>query len=172
MVLTLLGQGPSMKGCPFDGETWSSLTVLGKKGWEDSPVSKVFCFDKPEHKADEMKGLKVAQERNIPIIGFSWMAFQNPVTDTYITESYPLREMIKEFDTYYYKNDMSLMIMLALSQGYKKLSLWGVDQGGGSPELEGIYVMARPYVMYWLGVATGMGVEWELAPDSILLREE
>ena len=51
MVLTLLGQGPSMKDCPFEGETWSSLTVLGKKGWEDSPVSKVFCFDKPEHKA-------------------------------------------------------------------------------------------------------------------------
>ena len=97
--IILLGQGPSMKGCPFDTETWSSLTVLGKEGWEDSPVSKVFCFDKPELKSDEMKGLKVAQERGIPIIGFSWMAFSEPVTDVYTTESFPLREMIKEFDT-------------------------------------------------------------------------
>ena len=38
--------------------------------------------------------------------------------------------------------------------------------------MEPMYTMGRPYVMFWLGVATGMGVKWALAPDSILLRED
>jgi hypothetical protein len=75
------------------------------------------------------------------------------------------------FDTYYIKNDTSYMISYALYLGYKSLLLWGIDQGGGPKELESTYEIGRPYAMYWLGVATGMGVEWKLAENSILLRD-
>jgi len=170
-ALTLLGQGPSRHNCPFDTELWASLTVLGHEEYRDAPIDKVFCFDKPERKDDELVGLKVAVERGIPIVGWSWLADWEPITEAYITEPYPLRELQKRFNTYYFKNDTSYMIALAIYLGYEKLRLWGFDQGGGPIEKEGIYTMGRPYAMYWLGVATGMGVDWELAPDSILLRE-
>ncbi|KKM15180.1 hypothetical protein LCGC14_1698710, partial [marine sediment metagenome] len=99
-----------------------------------------------------------------PIMGLDFLS--------HITEPYPLTEIQERFDTYYFKNDMSYMIAYALHKGYRDILLWGVDQGGGPPELEPMYTMGRPYVMFWLGVATGMGVKWALAPDSILLRED
>lgn len=164
--LILLGQGPSMVGCPCDIETWATLTVLGRKEWEDKPFSKVFCFDRPDEKADEAAGLVVAKRRGIPIVGLKELAFYPPVVEQYVTEEYPLRELLEKYHTYYFKNDMTYMIALALIQGYTSLSLWGVDQG-----YEDMYSMARPFVMFWLGIATGEGVKWELSPTSILLRE-
>lgn len=162
--LILLGQGPSMKNCPFDTPVWTAASVLSHKEWADKPYEKIFCFDNPDRKEDELKGLEVAKRRGLTVIGMDYIS--------YITEAYPLAEMQERFDTYYFKNDMSYMIAYALSRGYKSLSLWGVDQGGGDPALESVYAMARPYVMFWLGIADGMGVKWSLAPDSILLRSE
>lgn len=164
--LILLGQGPSMQGCPFDGtEVWTTVSMLSRKGWEDKPYSKVFIFDQTTLKEDERLGLEVALLRReagdpIEIVGHEYMIPE-------VTIEYPLKEILERFDTYYWKNDMSYMIALALLQGYKHLSIWGVDQGGG----EQFYAMARPYVLFWLGIATGMGVEWDLAPKSILLRD-
>ncbi len=163
--LILLGQGPSMNGCPFDAETWAAVSVLSHKGWEDKPYSKVFCFDKPENKPDEDIGLQLARKRDIPIVGLSAITFVG--IESFITEEYPLGVLQKKFNTYYFKNDMSYMIAYALHLGYEHLSLWGVDQSG-----EEMYTMARPYVMFWLGVATGMGVKWELSPTSVLLRKD
>lgn len=163
--LILLGQGPSMHGCPFDTETWAAVSVLSHKGWEDKPYSKVFCFDKPENKEDEAIGIKVAQRRGIPIVGLPIIMYYPTVSEPFVTEEYPLREMLNKYDTNYFKNDISYMIAYAIHLGYKHLRLWGVDQSG-----EEMYTMARPYVMFWLGVATGAGVKWELAPESVLLR--
>ena len=157
--LILLGQGPSMNGCPFDAEVWTTVSVLSHKGFENKPYTKLFLFDLPEAKVDETQGMEVAQTKDIPIVGFE--------NASCITEPYPLGEINKKFDTHYFFNDMSYMIALALYNGYKSLLLWGVDQGR-----EYIYTYGRSYIMYWLGMATGMGVEWELAPDSILLRDD
>ena len=106
------------------------------------------------------------------MVGWDWLKDVKPITDGFVTEKYPIQEIQKEFNTYYLKNDMSYMIAYALHLGYKHLLLCGVDQGGGNKSTEQIYTMARPYVMFWLGVATGMGVKWELGADSILLRKE
>lgn len=156
--LILLGKGPSMNGCPFDAEVWAALSVLGIEGWEDKPYSKAFCFDIPGYKLDEQAGLEVAQARGIPIVS------SNPFL--FITEQYPLREIQEMFGHWHVMSDMSYMIAMALYKGYKSLLLYGVDQGPGL-----IYQRGRPFTIYWLGVATGMGVEWELAPNCILWRQ-
>ena len=170
--ITLLGQGPSMHSCPFNTETWAALTVLGLEGWEDKPISKAFCFDKPDRKENEARGLVVARRRGIPVIGWAWLCRMGETeTEQFVTEHFPLREMFNRFDTHYYKNDATFMIALALMRGYKKLHLYGIDQGGGPKDIELVYIMARPFVMYWLGIATGMGVEWDLGPDCLLLRD-
>lgn len=164
--LILLGQGPSKTHCPFNGtEVWTTVSMLSNRGWESKPYSKVFIFDRPSMKLDEKHGLEVALLRrqrgdDLEIVGHEVHCPQR-------TMEYPLKEVIDTFGTYYWKNDMSYMIALAILRGYKHISLWGVDQGGGAD----FYEMARPFVMYWLGVATGRGVEWDLAPESILLRD-
>ena len=119
----------------------------------------MFLFDIPEEKPDEAAGLVVAQKRGLPVLS----SRQFPC----VTELYPLKEVTDRFNSIFFLNDMSYMIALALYKGYKDLLLWGVDQG---PEPE--YILSRKYVTYWLGVATGMGVKWELAPDSILWRKD
>lgn len=165
--LILLGQGPSMVDCPFNGtEVWTTVSVLGKRGWSSKPYTRAFIFDRVDWKIDEKLGMGVALLRRmkgdpIEIVGH---LYHNPER----TMEYPQKEVIHRFSTYYWHNDMSYMIAMALLEGYKHLSLWGVDQGGG----EEFYETARPYVMYWLGIATGMGVEWDLAPTSILLRDD
>ncbi len=162
--LILLGQGPSRHDCPFDAETWTTVSALARPELADAEYTRAFCFDRPDRKADEAAGMEVAKARGIPIMGLDFLS--------HITEPYPLAEIQERFDTYYFKNDMSYMIAYALHKGYRDILLWGVDQGGGPPEVEPMYTMGRPYVMFWLGVATGMGVKWALAPDSILLRED
>lgn len=157
--LVLLGQGPSRHNCPFGAEAWSSLSVLGLGEYKDAPISKAFLFDLPEEKPDEARGLEVALVRNIPILSTKHFSF--------VTEDYPLKEVTGRFNSIFFLNDMSYMIALALYMGYKDLLLWGVDQGP-----EPMYVMARKYVTYWLGVADGMGVKWETAPDSLLWRKD
>lgn len=153
--LILLGNGPSKDGCPFDSEVWAALSVLGNKGWEDKPYSKAFCFDIPEYKADEMAGLKVAQARGIPIVSGRGLPCA--------TEYYPAKKITERFESFFFHNDMSYMLAMALYKGYKSLSLWGVDQGP-----DALHRAHRKYVTFWLGVATGMGVQWKLAPNSLL----
>ena len=150
--LILLGNGPSMTGCPFDTETWAAISVLGFEGWEDKPYSKVFVVDKPS-----LKNLEAAQARNIPIVGIERYK--------YITECYPRSGIHRMFGAVGVWNVMSYMLAMALYRGYRNLLLYGVDQG---PELQ--YQGGRPFTTYWLGVATGMGVKWELAPRCTLFR--
>lgn len=153
--LILLGQGPSMHGCPFDVETWAAMSVLSHKGFEDKPYSKLFAYDVPEYKSDEMAGLKVAQARGLNIVSSKGLPF--------ITEYLPIVKVVERFGAFLFLNDMSYMLAYALYLGYKSLWLWGVDQGPSA-----MYRSHRKYTFYWLGVATGMGVRWEMAPDSLL----
>ncbi len=152
--LTLLGLGPSMEGCPFDAEVWSTISILRCKGWEDKPYSKLFCFDALH--GEQAEDVSMAQVRGLTLAG----------SENFVTEVYPLEEIYKRFGTSYFWNSVSYMIALALYQGYKSLLLYGIDQGP-----EPMYELARKYVTYWLGVADGMGVKWELAPNSILWRK-
>lgn len=157
--LILLGQGPSMHDCPFDTEVWASLSVLSHKEYEDKPYSKLFLFDFPERKPDELAGMEIAQTRGLTIVGRGNMPC--------VTELIPMGKIAKRFNSCFFLNDMSYMIAYALYLEYKSLLLWGVDQW---PET--MYREARKYVTYWLGVATGMRVEWKLAPDSVLWRKD
>jgi hypothetical protein len=145
-----------MDGCPFDTEVWATASVLNHEGWEDKPYSKLFCFDDPKLKPDERKGLELASQRSIPVLSINKY-------EGYQTEVYPIISIIREFKTNYFRNDISYMIALAIYNGYKSLFLWGVDQG---PEY--MYKVGKPYVTYWLGVATGRGVNWKLCPNSML----
>jgi len=168
--LIILGRGPSGKQCPFDREVWSTVSVLEEDSFRDKPFSKVFIFDRwhgdvpHEGWPDNWKPMRVAREKKIPIIG-AW-SFE------FITECYPVPAVKKRFGSLFLNNSVSFMLALALYEGYKDINLWGVlsnnpedyDEGGKYEE----YRYARKYTTYWLGVATGMNVKWELCPDGRL----
>ncbi len=147
-----------MHNCPFDAETWACISVLSHEGFENKPYSRLFIFDPPQYKEDEDLGMKLAQQKNIPI--WSSMKIKG------VTNAYPLQKICEHFNSVFFQNDMSYMMALALYEGYKSILLWGVDQG---PDY--LRSMHRKFVTYWWGVAIGMGVEMNTAPDSILWRK-
>lgn len=152
--ITLLGIGSSLSDCPYDGEIWATSSYLSHPQARVDKIDKVFAFDFLRYVETE---LKIAREHNIPIVS----------TRDYATEPYPLSDIVGEFnlDPDFLLNTMSYMIALTIYQGYEKINLYGVDQG---PEWE--YLSTKPYITFWLGVATGRGIMFELSP-SCLLKE-
>ncbi len=150
--LIILGRGQSWKDCPFNAECWAASTVLSEVK-DCSKIHKVFAFDDYSFVRES---LTIASENHIPIVS----------TQNYATEKYPLQDIIKELGGKpYFLPSISYTIAYAIYKGYKKLRLYGIDQ---APEWE--HLINKPYVMFWLGVATGRGIEWELSKYSILLE--
>lgn len=150
--LILLGKGLSMKDCPYDTEVWVVSSVLGTPDARFDCISKAFAFD--DFKVDK-EYIHIAKKHNIPLVS----------TRSYFTEPYPTEGIRQAFKINYFRNSISYMIAMAIYQGYEKLRLYGVDQG---PEWD--YITTRPYVMFWLGVAVGRGVRFELTENSLLME--
>ncbi|KKL95079.1 hypothetical protein LCGC14_1858200, partial [marine sediment metagenome] len=150
--LIILGIGPSRVECPFDAEVWASVRALTVEGMADKTYSKVFAFDSRNLPALK-KPIAIALEKGIPLVS----------TMPYATEEYPRQKVIKDFAVDFTKNTVSHMIAYAIYLGYKKIRIYGVDQG---PEWD--YIANRPYVLFWMGVAHGKGIKIELAQGSLL----
>ena len=148
----ILGRGQSWRDCPFDAECWAIASVLNMPEVDCRKINKVFAFDDFESTRSERQ---IAKQFNIPVVS----------NRSYATEKYPSEEILREFGKTYFLPSVSYMIAYAIYKGYKKLRLYGVDQ---APEWN--HLINKPYVMFWLGVATGRGVEWELSKYSILLE--
>ncbi len=150
--LTILGRGDSWKSCPFVGEIWACGTVLVTDGMKDKRYDKVFAMDimHPAH-TGLASSYEVAKERNIPFISIY----------DYATEKYPLEDIFNDFHTQYLMNTVSYMLALAIHQGRNPLSLYGVDQE------DGMYSDGKPVVAFWLGVATGRGIKYDIANESM-----
>ena len=136
--------------CPFTGDIWAVATCLITDGLKDKPFTKVFAMD-PEETPDIAKSIKIAQERNIPIVS---------VRD-YATEPYPTQEIVNEFETGYCRNTVSFMLALAIylidvRKEYNDFAVYGVDQDTNN------YIKLKPLVTFWLGVATGRGIYYTI----------
>ena len=153
--LILLGKGPLKEQCPFDKEVWGTLSLLTDKEWWDKPYSKLFIVDTVK---DDWPPLIKAQEKGYTITGRS----RYP----YVTDPMPLSYMKERFGSVYLMNNLSYMIAMALYLGYENLDLWGV----WGPAPEKLWPGAK-YITYWLGVATGVGVEWKLCPDYDIWKD-
>ena len=148
----ILGRGQSWKDCPFDAECWTTSSVIEMPEINCHQINKVFAFD--DYEATKI-GVRIAKKYYIPVVS----------TQSYATEKYPLEEIVKEFGKPYFRPTVSYMIAYAIYKGYKKIRIYGIDQ---APEWE--HLMNKPFVMFWLGVATGRGIEWELPKSSLLLE--
>ena len=82
-----------------------------------------------------------------------------------LSKAFPLEECIKEFGIPYFNNTISYMIAYALLKGAKEIDTYGVNQASNSE-----YFFEKASVEYWLGVASGRGVQVTInGPKSELL---
>ena len=152
--LILLGRGSSAEQCTYDAEVWCASSVLLMPEIKLECISKAFAFDVwsiPELR----ESVEKARAYSIPVIS----------TEEYASEPYPLQQIKEEFNSSYFRPTVSYMLALAIYRGYEKLKLYGIDQGP-----EWIYLAGKPYVTFWLGVATGRGIEYELSSNCLLLE--
>lgn len=83
---------------------------------------------------------------------------------------YPIEEVIKEFKTAYFINNISYMMALAIIQEPKNILLYGVDMGFGS----GVEYMRneKGCVEFWLGITTGRKIAFGIARGSHLMQRK
>lgn len=153
-AVTILGTGDSWVSCPFVGEIWACATVLLIDGLKDNRYDKLFAFD-PISNSGVSGSYGIALERHIPIVS----------TFSYATEKYPIADVLNDFHASYLANTISYMLALAIHQGRSPISLYGVEQEKGD------YAVTKPFTTFWLGVATGRGLEYSVAsmnmPNSL-----
>jgi len=160
-MLTLVGKGDSWESCPFEGEVWGVVTCVLTEGLTDKHYDKLFAFDPDNDNADPFyrQCLKEARRRGIPIVStFSWA-----------DERYPTLQIIEEFKVAYIRTSFTYMLALAIYLNKNPLAIYGFDQ------TEGEYFRGKPFVTFWLGVAVGRGIKYNIISASImpqLLSEE
>ena len=85
-----------------------------------------------------------------------------------LSQAFPLEECVKEFGIPYFNNTISYMIAYALLKGVKELDTYGVNQASSSE-----YFYEKSSVEYWLGIASGRGVQVTInGPKSELLNNK
>lgn len=147
----ILGRGPSWTECPLDNELWGATTCLLEDGLKDLKFDKVFQQNGISLPT-VATSVAIAHEKGIPIVS----------PHRYGDEWYPYKEIVKEFRTVYLKHSIPFMIAFAVYSGYKKIGLYGIDQG---PAWN--LVSCKPYITFWLGIAVGRGVGIDMGRHSL-----
>lgn len=82
---------------------------------------------------------------------------------------FPLTEIVERFggQSLYFTSTAPYMIAHALYEGYTRIEMYGFEMAMGEE-----YSNQRPATEFWMGVATGMGVDIYLPPGNPLLGKE
>ena len=100
-----------------------------------------------------------------------YLQFQNPLVPDSV--EYPLQDISNKFlskirrgtkKVKYYTSTFSYMIALALYEGFNRIEIYGFDM-----DMKQEYWKQRANAEFWLGVATGLGVEIVLPETSFIL---
>ena len=103
--------------------------------------------------------LIVAEQDNIPLYTirkYDWLS--NSI-------SYPLDEIVEKHGHKYFSSSICYMIALAIHLKVTDLDLWGVCFHSNHKD-----IWQRSGVEYWLGVATGKGINITIHGESALLQ--
>lgn len=84
---------------------------------------------------------------------------------------FPKDEILKYFEdknykgSKYFSNSVSWFIALAIMEGFKSISVFGVDMSTDSE-----YGWQKPSCEYWCGICEGLGIDLFIPPSSELLK--
>ena len=79
---------------------------------------------------------------------------------------YPQKIIMEKYGDFF-TNSASWMLALALHEGVEKIGIYGIEM-----ETLSEYEHQRPSVLYFIGLAKGMGVEITLPPYSKLFQKK
>ena len=85
-------------------------------------------------------------------------------------EVFPYSELVKEFDTRYFTNNVSWVIAWAMHQGATEIGIYGVDMAQQLMGEASEYAYQRPSCEYFIGLARGRGIKVFVHPKSDVLK--
>ena len=170
--VAIVGFAPSWKEAPFDAPPEECEIWMLNEMYKLKDEVKNFHADKWFEIHDRNSPSKAMPEhqhflKNCPCPVFMWKHFD----DIPSSVKFPLNEIIEFFEekgfqgSRYFTNSISLMVAFAIYEGFKEISVFGVDMATNSE-----YQAQRPSVEYWIALAEGMGIKVYIPPTSDILK--
>ena len=168
---------PHWRAAPFNDQDWDIWTCGGV--FKAAPRTTVH-FELHSH-AETCKGWSHSPEEENAArnVYWQWLASQGdrvvlraPHSLCPAASIYPLDAVLTAFPDRYFTCSISWMLAAAIIERPKAIGLWGVDMAlTGDPDIPASneYARQRPSVEYYLGIATGSGIEVHLPPNTTLL---
>ena len=161
----ILGRGQSLGLCPVKippkSEFWGCNNV-----YKAREIDRLFVM-RDIYVAQYNRQTKIIEEANEK--GFPVYTL-GKYSDLKNNIQYPMQEAIKEFDIAFFLTNISYMLALAIMQKPKNLFLFGVDMEFGTSKE---YMQnEKGNIEYWLGWATGRGIQFHLSKGSSLMRRK
>ena len=143
---------------PEGTEVW----VLNKAYRHQDNATHLYFFDSLAHFVhNDDKFCGEVNSLGIPVI------CRKEYPELWNSQAFDLDGLVEHFnDTKYYTCTVAYMIADAIRQGFESITLWGMYHQLDSWE----YMLAKPCVEYWVGVARGRGIDVRLWPDSALCK--
>ena len=157
--LCILGTAQTLKEAPIneDYEFWALNDMY--KVVPVERISRWFEIHRWDMVETKTQHIQVLSQLSIPI----YMQEQHPEIPTSV--KYPLETLIEHFGRRFFNSTIDYMIALAIYEGYKDISIYGVHMSYMEE-----YGEQRPSCLYWLGVAEGKGIKIHIPDDSDLLK--
>lgn len=154
--VAIVGYSPTLEQAPFDDETWD---IWGLNTHPERFKRFTKWFDvHGEGSLIQYKNFAVQNQEKLILAEIpDWLPK---------AELYPKTQIMKKYGDFF-TNSVSWMIALAIEKGYKEIGIYGIDL---STKKE--YQEQRPSVLYFIGLAKGLGIEITLPNYCQLFDKE
>jgi len=150
--VNIIGKGPGWDLAPKQNEN-KEKALWGVNELIVSKRDLSLIFDMHDHRkhfeiSKWKRAVEIINELQVPFI--SVMGYPQIPT----SESYPIEEISKAFDTDYFTNTIDYMLAYAIWEGATVINMYGVDMMVSSE-----YAYEKPGVEFWVGFAKGRGIK-------------
>ena len=168
MKVALVGSANGWKDAPYDDMSWEiwSLNNIHNKIRTLPNGRWTRWFDIHETAIDRPGNVEALKKLGCPVY------VRNERPDIPNSIVYPLEEMKREFfcnvnRKQFFTSSFPYMIALAIHEGCKELSLYGIALATNTE-----YAEQLPCVNFWLGIALGKGIKVTVQKHSRVLNPE
>jgi hypothetical protein len=169
--VAIVGFAPSWKEAPFDDSENTEIWCLNEM-YKVATEVKNFRADRWFEIHDPLSKSKATKEHHSFLTTCSIPLYMQKHYEEFPSSiKFPKDEIIDFFNdkgckgSKYFTNSISWFIALAIMEGFKTVSIYGVDLATDSE-----YGWQRPSCEYWIGLAEGLGVEVIIPQSSDLLK--
>jgi hypothetical protein len=130
---------------------------LHKKIWDVESYCWDGLPDKEKKLAHRKHYRKMLQNATCPVYMHKYYK------DIPMSRPFPFKEIVMRFGTYF-DNSVSYMLAMAINEGYRKISLYGMEFN------EERHKFGKGVCEYFIGLAIGLGISIEISQGSSLMK--